>query len=247
MSEYFDENFVRNSVLFERKFVDDFNNILIKKHKLMYFEHNWCQREYIKNESPRYLFMIALFNAYFIFHESAPMLTVPFNVFWQKNIICSIKHINDLRNLFAHNCINTNRGLETLKWFVKDIDDRLPAKLIRAYNNKCKHFLLELPETNEFWGRALEEICKKSSDTLNNCKIAIENKNNIEKSYIKSYKKYMLAYFDRNYRKDFKDNEDKLKKCTDKIDWIMNEDFFADWKRDDIYPETICEEIMNTT
>ena len=36
MSEYFDENFVRNSVLFERKFVDDFNNILIKKHKLMY-------------------------------------------------------------------------------------------------------------------------------------------------------------------------------------------------------------------
>ena len=103
MSEYFDENFVRNSVLFERKFVDDFNNILIKKHKLMYFEHNWCQREYIKNESPRYLFMIALFNAYFIFHESAPMLTVPFNVFWQKNIICSIKHINDLRNLFAHN------------------------------------------------------------------------------------------------------------------------------------------------
>ena len=44
----------------------------------------------------------------------------------------------------------------------------------------------------------------------------------------------MLAYFDRNYRKDFKDNEDKLKKCTDKIDWIMNEDFFADWKRDDI-------------
>ncbi len=240
MSKYFDENIVKSSVLFNRSPVDELNDILRKKHRLLFFEYNWQPRQYIENESPRCIFMIALFNACFLFHEAAPMSTESFNTFWEGNITTNLKSICVLRNIFAHNYIKKYAHLNQLKKFVKDIDAELPIKLDKSYNDNREHYLFSLPKTNEFWGKALEKICKMSNDILDNCKNTIENANNIEKRYIECYKKYILVYFKNNYRNEYK-SEEKFKEYTEKIDSHMHDGFLTEWQEEDIYPETICE------
>lgn len=250
MSEYFDENIVKKSVLFDRTSVDEFNEILSKKHNFLFFEHNWYPRQYIENESPRSIFMIALLNAYFLFHEAAPMSTEQFNRFWGRNslIIEQLKHICTLRNLFAHNYIKNSKSITALKWFVKDIDDSLPAKLVQAYDNICEHYLFTLPETNEFWGRSLEKICKMSDGILSMCNSVVENKdkNDIENDYMGCYKRYILRYFENNYRKKCESDEIH-KQCIEKIDSIMDNKFLTNWEEKDIYPETICVWLIKKT
>lgn len=240
MSEPSDKFNVESCVLFDRSAVDNINDILREKHSLLFFENNWQPRRYMGNESSKYMFTTALFNAYFLFHEAVPMTTVYFNKFWKdkESIVCNVESICKLRNIFAHNYINSHRHFICLQSFVSDIDNELPKKLRNKRScNSNEHYLFLLPTENDFWDKALVKICEMSDKIIEKCLNEINDRTDITKEYIQYYKLYILKYFENNYKRKNNSFKDEIENC-------MNNKFLESWDKDDIYPETICEKFI---
>ena len=239
---------VKRKWLFSKMNTERYNKLLENRHELLFFEHGWCPRPYPENAAPRYVFLTALFNMFFLI-ESAPMLTLSFRDYCKKyDLVDANRNFNEiriLRNLFAHNCPAINGNVKfnknVLCKFVANIDDELPYIIDNAFETQ-KDYMAELPTDDEFWECAITNLIKMVKYAME----SYERNLNTEFDmcdFEKAYQKYMIWYL-HNYmnRNKITKNKDKY---YDKLDEIMKNSFVEKWEKTDILPNTICENIIN--
>lgn len=239
---------VKRKWLFSKMNTERYNKLLENRHKLLFFEHGWCPRPYPENAAPRYVFLTALFNMFFLI-ESAPMLTASFKGYCKKHgLINANKNFNKiriLRNLFAHNCTAINGNVKFYKdvlcEFVANIDEGLPYIIDNAFMTQ-KDYVSELPTDDEFWECAISNLIKMVKYAMESYECSLNTEFDMC-DFEKSYQRYMIWYL-RNYmnRNNVLGDADK---CCDKLEKIMKNNFVGNWGKIDIFPDTICKNILN--